>query len=300
MTRSMTFRTQRFVELHDFSCWCGQRESRAICTQSFGRHHFVVLECTACGTHRILPKALADQASAETLYNEYQGLTVPDSRRDAVAKTALERLARTEVPFDKARKVLDVGCGNGIALEAICNTFGCAGHGIDVDRRQIERAKKSSGPATFECDLFDPRKLENKYDIVISFAVVEHVVDPAGFLTQLHSALTDGGSLFLLTPNAQSLNYRVLKSWWRELLSIGEHIYLFTPKSLEACAARAGFKLVKLSSDFDWSIPPLRFNTLRNWAVTFWAWYCELVKRVTACFASTEAGDILYAHFKKL
>lgn len=295
----MNSEVAKLINLHDFPCWCGVKDSRIICSQMFGRRPFVVLQCCACGTHRILPKALADQASAEALYNVYSGADVPDSNRGREAEKALNRLIRVEVPFDRDKKVLDVGCGSGLVLEAICEKFGCVGQGIDVDKRRIDRAKKFAQRATFECGLFDAGTLQTKHDILVSVAVIEHVVDPVGFLQQFHTALVDGGSLFLLTPNAQSLNYRILRSWWRELLSIGEHIYLFTPKSLEECAAKAGFKLVKFSSDFDWSVPRLEFNSLRNSAVTFWASYCAMVKRVAGCFSSNQTGDILYAHFRK-
>lgn len=291
---------EKLIKLHDFPCWCGGRDSGIVCWQMFGRRPFVVLECRACRTHRILPKALADATSAEALYNEYSGPDVPDSDRDKAAETALKRLARVGVPFARDKKVLDVGCGSGLVLEAICEKFDCAGHGIDVDKRRIDRAKKFGRRATFECGLFDAGTLNTKYDILVSVAVIEHVVDPVGFLHQFHSALADGGSLFLLTPNAQSLNYRMLRSWWRELLSIGEHIYLFTPKSLEGCATKAGFELVKVSSDFDWSVPRLDFNSLRSAAVTFWSLYCAMVKRLAGCLSSNLTGDILYAHFRKI
>ena len=151
----------------------------------------------------------------------------------------------------------------------------------------------------YKRQLFDGAKLGEKYDVIISSAVIEHVVDPPGFLKQFHPALADDGSLFLLTPNAGSLNYRLLRSWWRELLSIGEHIYLFTPGSLESCAGRAGFELIKLSSDFDWASPKFRANGFRNLLISLWAAYREWVKRFSSRLASPQTGDILYAHFRK-
>jgi hypothetical protein len=111
--------------------------------------------------------------------------------------------------------------------------------------------------------------------------------------------LGDDGSLFLLTPNARSLNYRLLRSWWRELLSIGEHIYLFTPESLELCANEAGFHLVKYSSDFDRASLRLRTGGLREWLISAWSCYCEGVKRLSGLLATHRTGDILFAHFKK-
>ncbi len=217
----------------------------------------------------------------------------------AVDKT-LKRLADVRVSFVAESKVLDVGCGDGQLLEAICTKFGCAGKGIDVDRRRIDWAKKRSKHATFECELFDAAKIDRKYDILLCSAVLEHVVDPVNFLKQLNSALSEGGSLFLLTPNARSLNYRLLRSWWRELLSIGEHIYLFTPESLESCAGRAGFRLVDIASDFDYASFRFQLTNARSFLLSGWAIYRELIKRVSEQFTSRTTRDILYAHFRKL
>jgi len=259
-----------------------------------------VLECNACRTHRILPKALNDQTSAQVLYNEYLGHDLYDSDREKFGQKMLKRLAETGIPFAKGKKVLDVGCGSGALLEAICQQFGCIGKGIDVDSRRIEKARTCSKLAVFECGLFDARNVKECYDILISSAVIEHVIDPPSFLKQLNVTLADGGSLFLLTPNASSLNYRLLRTWWRELLSIGEHIYLFTPEILEQCAKCAGFELVQISSDFDCCSPRLGFGGLKNTAVSVWALYREFVKRVSVRLASARTGDILYAHFRKI
>jgi 2-polyprenyl-3-methyl-5-hydroxy-6-metoxy-1,4-benzoquinol methylase len=288
-----------FIKQHDFICWCGESKSRRVCDQMFGRRPFVVLECANCGTHRILPKALETQASAELLYNEYEGPVFSDLATARYMKGMLKRFRETGVQFEKSWKVLDVGCGTGVLLETLCQKFGCTGKGIDVDRRRILMAKARSQHASFECGLFNATDIHEKYDALISCAVIEHVVNPLGFLKQLHVPLAEGGSLFLLTPNARSLNYRLLRSWWRELLSIGEHIYLFTPQSLELCAEQAGFKLVKASSDYDlgWTIP--RLGGLRTTLIAFWSLHREIVKRASSYFASSGSRDILYAHFQK-
>jgi 2-polyprenyl-3-methyl-5-hydroxy-6-metoxy-1,4-benzoquinol methylase len=264
----------------------------------FGRHHFAALVCAACGTQRLLPKALSNQSAAETLYNQYAG-SEPADAGDFTGRM-LTRLTRAKISFVPGQKVLDVGCGSGLLLEAICEKFKCVGRGIDVDNRRIELARARAKRARFDCGLFDPAKLDCHYDVVIASAIVEHVVDPSAFLAQLQTVLVTGGSLFLLTPNARSLNYRLLRSWWRELLSVGEHIYLFTPESLARCADQAGFQHVSASSDFDWSSPELRFDHPRNFGISLWAFYCEAIKRVSSRFASAPTGDILSAHFRRL
>jgi 2-polyprenyl-3-methyl-5-hydroxy-6-metoxy-1,4-benzoquinol methylase len=74
-------------------------------------------------------------------------------------------------------------------LGTICEQFGCAGRGIDVDRRRIEKARARSKRVTFECGLFAPAKHLGSYDILLSIAAVEHVPDPLDFLKQLNLAL---------------------------------------------------------------------------------------------------------------
>jgi cyclopropane fatty-acyl-phospholipid synthase-like methyltransferase len=246
-----------------------------------------------------LPSALIGQSSAQTLYNEYTGLDFSDVDAGQFQANMLKRLQTIRVDFAPGKKVLDVGCGNGVLLHTICKQFGCAGTGIDLDQRRIDNARTRFPNVRFECGLFEAGKTSEKYDIILSTAVIEHVVDPLNFLKQFHSALGDDGSLFLLTPNARSLNYRLLRSWWRELLSIGEHIYLFTPESLELCANEAGFHLVKYSSDFDRASLRLRTGGLREWLISAWSCYCEGVKRLSGLLATHRTGDILFAHFKK-
>jgi SAM-dependent methyltransferase len=211
----------------------------------------------------------------------------------------LSRLKQTGISLARGQRILDVGCGSGLLLETICERNGCVGYGIDVDRRRIERARANSKHARFECGLFDPAKLDGQYDVVIASAIIEHVVKPREFLSNLRAALKPNSSLFVLTPNAQSLNYRILRSWWRELLSVGEHIYLFTPDSLERCGAAEGLELIKAGSDFDPSVLKPRFDSLRNAAITMWAIYCASVKRVATRVASPRRGDILFGHFRK-
>ena len=292
-------RIQKFIQAHDFPCWCGQRAARLVCRQMLLGRRFAVLECAACQTQRILPKALNEQSSAATLYNEYAGQYFTDVAPKQFIGSMLRRLEQTGVLFGPGKRVLDVGCGSGLLLETICERYRCTGRGIDVDRRRIDKARTRACHAVFECGLFDVTRLDQKYDILLSTAVIEHVVNPSAFLKQFQPALEDDGSLFLLTPNARSLNYRLLRSWWRELLSIGEHIYLFTPESLELCANRAGFRLVQCSSDFDRASLRLRTGGLRNWLISLWSFYCEGVKRVSGVLATPRRGDILFAHFKK-
>jgi 2-polyprenyl-3-methyl-5-hydroxy-6-metoxy-1,4-benzoquinol methylase len=289
-----------FIAKHDYPCWCGQQQSRLVCKQFFGRRSFAVLECIRCKTHRILPKALASQQAAEHLYNEYELGAVTQYDLESVRAQMFPRLQEVGIAFTPQTRVLDVGCGSGTLLNAVCKTFGCAGLGIDVDKRRISVARGQASGAQFECGLFDSQKLRAQFDVVISNAVIEHVVDPVKFLRDMSEVLRPNGQMFVLTPNAASLNYRILRSWWRELLSIGEHIYLFTPESLASCARSAGLGVAAISSAFDFGVPQLSFKEPRDFVIGVWSCYREMVKRATGLVSTPRNRDILYARLAKL
>jgi 2-polyprenyl-3-methyl-5-hydroxy-6-metoxy-1,4-benzoquinol methylase len=287
-----------FQRKNDYQCWCGDSGSRKVCHQLWGRRHFVVLGCNSCGSHRILPRALAEQSQAETLYNEYE-IVVSDKELANVMRRVLKRYTEVGLPLSPDVAVLDVGCGSGYLLNAICDTYGCVGKGIDVDERRIAIARSRAKRAEFECGLFDSKRLERRYDIVMLNAVIEHVIDPVGLLSELHSALVPTGSLFVLTPNAASLNYRLLGSWWRELLSIGEHIYLFTPESLINACQKANFRPITYSSAFDFVVPWPKLTSAKEALLSAWAIYRESIKRLSSLVGNAHNRDILYGHFRK-
>lgn len=85
------------------------------------------------------------------------------------------------------KTVLEVGCGAGIYPIKNKEFFsGISFTGIDISKTAIEHCKKNS---SFEFLLGDILKmnLTEKYDLVFSHAVVDHVYDIDGFITKLVS-----------------------------------------------------------------------------------------------------------------
>jgi 2-polyprenyl-3-methyl-5-hydroxy-6-metoxy-1,4-benzoquinol methylase len=283
----------------DYPCWCGARSAQRVCHQSWGRRPFLVLRCLSCQTHRILPRALQDAASVEGLYNHYEA-PFSENEVSALAHSILQRCAEVGVVFGADKAVLDVGCGHGAVLNALCEQFGCAGLGVDVDQRRIDYARAHATRARFGRGLFQARDLDRQYDIILCNAVIEHVLDPVAFLRELAAALAPGGSLFVLTPNAASLAYRLLGSWWRELLSIGEHIYLFSPESLARCADAAGLRTLASATAYDRSPAGLRFDGARQALISGWWLYRQGVKRAAQAFSGRLRGDILYTRLQQV
>ena len=292
---------EAFVRKNDFACWCGERSATVFCRQNF-RRRFAALKCVACGTQRILPKAIHDQAQAQQLYNDEQHTRAALSSEfvEGNAATILRRIDRLGIHFRPEMTVIDVGCSEGLLVETIRRKWNCRVFGVDVDERTIASARTKFPEVTFLCGLAQGQMASlPKADVVIASAILEHVTDPTQFVTGLAGLLKPGGVLFILIPNAHSLHYRIARSWWRELLSVGEHIFLFTPGSLELLAQRCGLEVVKTITDYDRLLTPRLPGSFREAAIWIWTVTRFVVKAICMNVPRGKSGDILCAVLRK-
>jgi len=295
-------RLTKFIQRYDYPCWCGDAGAGLFCAQMF-RRNFAVLRCAACGTHRILPRALATDAAALQLYNN--PTTRPPERALDVALIAecsarvVRRIAEVGIRFEPGMTVVDVGCSVGALVAKIRRLHGCAVFGVDADTAAVARAREVCPEGTFLAGLFQEHLgALPAADVVIASAIIEHVVNPVDFVRDLGRQLKPGGRLFLLTPNAASRNYAVARTWWRDLLAIGEHIYLFTPESLAQVAARSGFRVLASATDYDPVNVSADFRSLRGVALTHWSLARNAVLAACRLFPRDHRGDLLYASFE--
>lgn len=291
---------KQFVSSHDYPCWCGEIKGTVFCAQLF-RRKFIVLQCDNCGTQRILPRALGNQADAQKVYNHpnHTRSDLPSEIIEFSSTALLKRIQEVGIAFEPGMTVIDIGCSDGTLLENIRRHYGCTVIGIDVDTSTILGARQRYPQVTFLEGLFHERSAElPKADVAIASAILEHVTSPVEFFNHLRELLMPEGKLFVLTPNSRSRHYKLTRSWWRELLAIGEHIYLFDQESLENLASRAGFKTVQTATDYDHMNQAWRAGSLRDLMITVWSLARNAVKLICKVAPKDAYGDILYASLK--
>ncbi|WP_404711225.1 bifunctional 2-polyprenyl-6-hydroxyphenol methylase/3-demethylubiquinol 3-O-methyltransferase UbiG [Sphingomonas sp. MMS24-J13] len=137
--------------------------------------------------HRLNPARLG---YARTRIDDAWGLD-PRNRRPLAGKSAL-----------------DVGCGAGLLSEPLAR-LGAAVTGIDAAPENIAVAKAHAEGQGLAID-YRACGIEalagERFDLVVSMEVVEHVTDPADFVAGLAGALADDGLLILSTPNRTPLS----------------------------------------------------------------------------------------------
>lgn len=99
--------------------------------------------------------------------------------------------------------VLDIGCGTGYGANFL-STKSSRVYGVDVSDEAISYAKSHYNGQNLSYAVMDAHGLkfeDEKFDVVCSFEVIEHLSDYRLYLAQIKRVLKKGGLFLLSTPN---------------------------------------------------------------------------------------------------
>jgi 2-polyprenyl-6-hydroxyphenyl methylase/3-demethylubiquinone-9 3-methyltransferase len=99
------------------------------------------------------------------------------------------------------RSAADVGCGAGLLAEPLAR-LGARVTGVDAAQENIAAARGHALGQGLEIDyrVGGAEALTERFDLVTSLEVIEHVADPAAFIGALAASVAEGGLLILSTP----------------------------------------------------------------------------------------------------
>jgi 2-polyprenyl-3-methyl-5-hydroxy-6-metoxy-1,4-benzoquinol methylase len=114
--------------------------------------------------------------------------------------------------FVKGKSVLDYGCGSGYGsylLSGIAKKV----TGVDVSDESIKYCRNSySANNLFFRTVAD--LTDEKYDVITSFQVIEHVLNVDGFLEKIKKLLSRDGYLLISTPDLTNRLFKFIQKPW--------------------------------------------------------------------------------------
>jgi len=113
-------------------------------------------------------------------------------------------------------KVLDVGCGKGAFAKNISTPYYV---GLDFSENAKVTAAKNGIKIENELIQIYADKNTNRFDVVVSFQVLEHVADPKSFIESSIRALKKNGKLIVAIPSEDSF----LKYTTNDILNMPPH-----------------------------------------------------------------------------
>ncbi|PLY08704.1 MAG: hypothetical protein C0626_12715 [Arcobacter sp.] len=219
---------------------------------SFTKDGFTFQKCPQCNTLFVNPRPDESQlkwwySNSKHAQHSNEILQNTESKRIELYETRIKNFLN-RVPTH-INKILEFGCGNGISLQLLkkinpkLNLLG-----IDLTPASVESCKEKGIP----CKLADINDfaLDNNlsYDAVVSFEVIEHLVNPEFVLNSINTILKKDGFVYMSMPNYHSYDFLEIGEGYRNLFAPG-HLNYFNPDSIKLLLKRCGFEDIQVFCD---------------------------------------------------
>jgi 2-polyprenyl-3-methyl-5-hydroxy-6-metoxy-1,4-benzoquinol methylase len=214
------------------------------CTSPHLAVHDDIFVCRACGLARSAPAVAIDRI--ETLYRDVEDpdYFASEGERRAQFREALESLERRGLARPPGR-LLEVGSSVGLFLDE-ARRRGWDVVGIEPSRWAAQSAVHQ-GLEVFNGTLDEFDSGGDRFDVVASWDVLEHLEDPRGALARAYDLVVPGGLLVFTTVNLGGLGRRIFRGRWPWFMRM--HLHYFTRESLACMVRDAGFELVSARTE---------------------------------------------------
>lgn len=209
---------------------------------------FSIVACSSCGFMRTTPRP-----SGETIGRYYDSPAYKSHNEagrglfDILYHFLRGYAARKKVQFfhrlvpskSKIRLLLDVGCGIGVFLEEAKKQKWTV-FGVEISENARKQAEKRINQLVFE--KIEDVPVEQKFDGISLFHVLEHLPDPVHTLKVLHERAQPGAALVLALPNPKSWDAEHYGVHWAAW-DVPIHFWHFTKEDVNRLATKTGWQL---------------------------------------------------------
>lgn len=218
----------------------------------FNEGEFIRYErCGRCGTVLRNPRMPpADRLS------KYERKVLPAADKELMPKSqahyaCMMRWIAELMPADAGRRLFDFGCGaGGFLVEA--QTAGFEVTGLELNRDLAGHVEKTYGIPVFQGLVSDAAFDHERFDVIITSQVFEHLLDPRATLRDLRRILLPTGLILIEVPSLLDIRERLRRGSMMD----DSHLFYFTGKSLARLLVDGGFRVLKVQE----GMRPYRFR----------------------------------------
>jgi cyclopropane fatty-acyl-phospholipid synthase-like methyltransferase len=146
----------------------------------------------------------------------------------------------------RGRSIVEIGCGRGQFLRALCERGGNSGIGFDPSYPREENAAAETPRVLIRSQAYEAHNNDLLADFICSRHTLEHIGDPHRFLSTIRNATPRNGvPVFFEVPNAL---YTLRDGGIWDI--IYEHCSYFTPSSLARVFCDTGYEQVEVAETF--------------------------------------------------
>ncbi|MFY9587689.1 MAG: bifunctional glycosyltransferase/class I SAM-dependent methyltransferase [Actinomycetota bacterium] len=218
------------------------------CTTSATAQHDDIIQCNRCGMVSAVPSIGHEEiVDGYTQVVDEMYLAEEASRRELfswIADAASGYVAT-------GRRLLEVGANVGLFLRVAADR-GWDVRGIEPSKWAVKEGIARFGVPLRQGTVEHLDEPDGSADAIVMLDVLEHLSDPVGALSALRRVVDDEGILVLSTVNLSGLHARLRDGGWPWF--IRSHLHYFSPETLHATLAAAGFRMVR------WEIVPRAFR----------------------------------------
>lgn len=206
----------------------------------------IFYKCPNCGSKKIILGDLSGLDDNTVYGNAYKEKLSPAKIQDL-----LRLFNKYFTCSNNNIQLLDIGFGSGDFILSLSKK-GLSVDGLECDINSVNSLQQKNISAHFG-ELGGDIKLDKQYDIVTLWDVIEHIPDAEKAMLQLSSIVRNGGRIFILTPNSDSL-LDVLAAFERTITFYKSqrimniclnryHVHRFSVKGLKILLQRFGFSV---------------------------------------------------------
>jgi len=178
------------------------------------------------------------------------------------------------LPFipKKAKKILELGCGEGMFGSYLRDNLGAEVWGIEIEPKFATKAQKNLDKVYIgDAETIIMGLPAKSFDVIVANDVLEHMVDPYSVLKEAKRILKKDGVVVSSIPNMRNFHviYHLVRHGQWEYVESGildrTHLRFFTKKSIDQMYERLGYEVVQNKGIFEETNLPTAFklaNTL--------------------------------------